>query len=79
MKVTVCYFAMLREKAGTSEEAVETTATTAQELFEELRVRHDFPCGSESLKVAVDQEMTDWSTPLQAGQTISFIPPVSGG
>jgi molybdopterin converting factor small subunit len=31
------------------------------------------------LKVAINGEFTDWSTPLADGDEVVFIPPVAGG
>jgi molybdopterin-guanine dinucleotide biosynthesis protein A len=78
-RLTVQYFALLREQAGRREEALESTARTPQELYQELRQRYPFTLGSEVLRVAVNSEFADWTTPLRAGDTVVFIPPVAGG
>lgn len=75
----VQYFALLREQAGTREEAVTTRAATPRELYAELARRHPFSLGPEHLKVAINDEFSDWSRPLTAGDTVVFIPPVAGG
>jgi molybdopterin converting factor subunit 1 len=78
-KITLQYFAVLREQAGCSEERVATTAATAAELYEEARVRHGFTLPLSMLRVAVNEEFRDWSSPLEAGDRVVFIPPVAGG
>lgn len=75
----VQYFAVLREQAGRSEELLDSTAATAAELYEELKHRHRFRLERTQLKVAVNSEFSDWQRPLEAGDTIVFIPPVAGG
>jgi molybdopterin-guanine dinucleotide biosynthesis protein A len=75
----VQYFALLREQAGTRDEAVTTSAATPRELFAELAARHSFTLAPEHLKVAVNAEFSDWSRPLNAGDQVVFIPPVAGG
>lgn len=75
----VQYFALLREQAGTRDEAVTTSAATPRELFAELSARHSFTLAPEHLKVAVNAEFSDWSRPLNAGDQVVFIPPVAGG
>ncbi len=49
------------------------------ELFAELSARHRFTLSADHLKVAVNAEFSDWSRPLNAGDTVVFIPPVAGG
>ncbi|HUA89560.1 MAG TPA: molybdopterin converting factor subunit 1 [Steroidobacteraceae bacterium] len=75
----VQYYALLREQAGRREEALESTATTAAELYAELRQRHPFTLPPQLLRVAINSEFADWSSPLREGDTVVFIPPVAGG
>ncbi len=77
--LTVQYYALLREQAGRREEALASTAGTPQELYQELRQRYPFTLASDSLRVAINSEFADWTTPLRAGDTVVFIPPVAGG
>ncbi|MGO8974353.1 MAG: molybdopterin converting factor subunit 1 [Steroidobacteraceae bacterium] len=77
--VRVQYFALLREQAGRSDEAVDTRARTPRELYEELRSRHPFTLGPDLLRVAVNSEFAAWEQPLRAGDTVIFLPPVAGG
>jgi molybdenum cofactor guanylyltransferase len=73
------YFAILREQAGRSEEIVDTTAATPEQLYEELRKRHRFRLAPSQLKVALNSDFSDWRAPLNHGDTVVFIPPVAGG
>ncbi|WP_157995163.1 NTP transferase domain-containing protein [Peristeroidobacter soli] len=75
----VQYYAILREQAGRSEETLDTTATTPAELYDELRRRHPFQLNAAQLKVALNNDFSDWQTPLRHGDTVVFIPPVAGG
>ena len=77
--VHVQYFAVLRERAGRSQETVATAAATAAELYDELAARHPFNLPRSMLRVAINDEFADWSRPLGAGDRIVFIPPVAGG
>ena len=77
--VHVQYFAVLRERAGLSQETVATAAATAADLYDELAARHPFGLPRSMLRVAVNDEFADWSRPLGAGDRIVFIPPVAGG
>jgi len=78
-RIEIQYFAVLRERAGVSRETVETAAATAAELYDELAGRHDFGLPRAMLRVAVNDEFTDWSRSLAAGDRVVFIPPVAGG
>jgi molybdopterin converting factor subunit 1 len=77
--ITVQYYALLREQAGRREEALVTAACTARELYAELAARYPFSLAPEVLRVAINAEFGDWSTPLADGDAVVFIPPVAGG
>ncbi|MET0496860.1 MAG: NTP transferase domain-containing protein [Steroidobacteraceae bacterium] len=79
VNLRVQYYALFREQAGRSEESVSTTARTPAALYAELQSRHPFKLAPEQLKVAINADFRDWSTPLTDGDTVVFIPPVAGG
>jgi molybdenum cofactor guanylyltransferase len=78
-RLSVRYFALLREQAGRSAEELETQASTPRELYEELRHRRGLTLAPEFLRVAVNDEFGDWRSPLADGDTVVFLPPVAGG
>ena len=77
--LTVRYFAAFRERAGIDEETVSLAADTARDVFELLKSRHgsEEPLGH--CKVAINDQMADWSSPVVDGDTILLFPPVAGG
>jgi Molybdopterin converting factor, small subunit len=77
--VRIQYFAVLREQAGCSEEQRQTAAATPAELYDEVRGAHGFTLPRTMLRVAVNDEFCEWSSPLQPGDRVVFIPPVAGG
>lgn len=79
MKITVQYFAQLREQRGCSEEEIQTEASTPEQLYLELQQRHDFQLDLKDLKVAKGDQFCDWDTPLHHTDLITFLPPVGGG
>jgi len=79
MQIRVQYYALLREEAGRSDEAVVTRAKDPRALFAELKARHPFSLPLAMLRVAVNDEFGDWSQPLADGDRVVFIPPVAGG
>ncbi len=78
-QLQVRYYALLREQAGRSAETVTSRARDARELFEELRAARGLTMRPEQLRVAVNEEFADWERPLEAGDTVVFLPPVAGG
>src|SRR5207253_10874736 len=78
-RLTVQYYALLREQAGRREEALVSGARTPRELYAELSRRYPFSLGPEALRVAINSEFSEWSTPLADGDAVVFIPPVAGG
>jgi len=78
-RIKVQYYALLREQAGRSDEAVITPANTPAELYDELKTRYPFTLAPSLLRVAVNAEFGDWTQPLADGDSVVFIPPVAGG
>jgi len=78
-RIRLRYYAVLRDQAGRAEETVETGATDAARLYEELAARYGFTLARDRLRVAVNADFVDWSRPLADGDEVVFIPPVAGG
>ncbi len=79
MQLKIHYYALMREKAGRSEETLDTSAGAPAALDGELVDRYGFTLVREQLKVAVNSEFSDWGRPLEPGDAVVFIPPVAGG
>lgn len=79
MRVTVQYFAALRDQRGISEEVLETSAGTCRDLYRELAERHQFRLKEQHVRAAINLEYVDLDTPLKEGDTVVWIPPVAGG
>lgn len=77
--INVRYFALFRENAGIDQESVASDAETAGDLFEELKSRHGSSEPLGHCKVAINDEMADWNSPLNDGDTVLLFPPVAGG
>ena len=77
--VHVQYFAVLREQAGRGSEAIQTVAADPEGLYEELRQLRGLSVPRSMLRVAVNEEFSDWQRPLEDGDRVVFIPPVAGG
>jgi sulfur-carrier protein len=85
MKITVLYFASLREAVGINREAIELPSgiTTIAELIEFLAQRSDKWRDalqlSKGVKCALNQEVVSADTLVVDGAEIAFFPPVTGG
>ena len=77
--ITVRYFAIFREHAGRDEESVTLDVETAGDVFEQLKGRHGSSEPLGHCKVAINDEMADWNTAVNDGDTVLLFPPVAGG
>ena len=78
-RLTIQYFAILREQRGFAEESLATAAATPAALYEELRARHAFTLPGDRIRAAVNDTFVPATTPLREGDRVVFIPPVAGG
>ncbi|MCB4454762.1 molybdopterin converting factor subunit 1 [Leisingera sp. McT4-56] len=79
----VLYFAWVRERIGLPRERVETNAATVADLVEELRAREERYAAAfadlSALRVALDQELSEFDAPLDGVREVAFFPPMTGG
>ncbi len=79
----VLYFAWVRERIGLPREQVETRAATVRELIADLRGREERYAAAfadlDALRVAVDQELTDFDADVTHAREVAFFPPMTGG
>ncbi|EYD72054.1 molybdopterin converting factor subunit 1 [Limimaricola hongkongensis] len=81
--IEIVYFAWVRERIGLPRERIETTAATVADLVEELRGREERYAAAFSdvsaLRVALDQELSEFEAPLSGVREVAFFPPMTGG
>ena len=81
--IDVLYFAWVRERIGLPRERVETEAATVADLVAELASREERYALAfadlAALRVAVDQEVSDFTAPLAGAREVAFFPPMTGG
>jgi molybdopterin synthase sulfur carrier subunit len=83
MKITLRYFASVRETIGTGSELLDTHATTVGALRDELLARGgphaEALARGKAVRLALNQTMADESAALTEGAEVGFFPPVTGG
>ena len=82
MKITVLYFAAVRDLTGCDEEPLELPAsvTTVSDLSAHLATVHEALSGRLSaVRFAVNEEFATSRHPLTDGDVVAIIPPVAGG
>ncbi len=76
--VTVLVFGPLRERVGTGE--IQVDGATVQEVWDEVVRRHPAAgVDAASVRAARNLNYCEWTTAVQSGDIIAFIPPVAGG
>ena len=83
MKVTIKYFASIREAIGQGSEVRDTAAATLAALRDELLAATPAHAASlargRSVRMALNQVMSDETALLSDGCEVAFFPPVTGG
>lgn len=83
MKVTVKYFAGIREAIGVASESMDTPASTLAGLRDQLIAQGGAYAESlargRAVRLALNQVMCDESATLTEGAEVAFFPPVTGG
>ncbi len=79
----IVYFAWVRERIGHPREQVDTGAATVADLVAELRARDPRYAAAFAdpavLRVALDQDLADFTAPLAGVREVAFFPPMTGG
>ena len=83
-RLTILYFAWLRERIGAAEERVPLPhgVATVADLIQWLRARspvHAAAFDTGTIRCAVNQAFAEPSTRLSPGDEVAFFPPVTGG
>jgi molybdopterin synthase sulfur carrier subunit len=81
--IQVLYFAWIRERIGKPGEELDSTAADVAGLVAELRLREPRYAAAfadlAALRVALDQDLSDFSAPLAGVREVAFFPPMTGG
>ena len=81
--VDIVYFAWVRERIGLARETLQTDAATVADLVAELCARDPRYAAAfadtSALRVALDQELSDFDAPLAGVREVAFFPLMTGG
>jgi molybdopterin synthase sulfur carrier subunit len=81
--VKILYFAWVRERIGLPSEELENRSGTVRDLIEDLRAREVRYAAAfadlSALRVAVDQQLTDFDASIEGASEVAFFPPMTGG
>ena len=79
MKIKILYFAELAELAGKSEETKHVIDSSLCALYTDLRKTYNFNQEFTQLQVAVNHQLSAHNTELRDGDSVAFLPPMTGG
>ena len=81
--IDVLYFAWIRERIGLPKERITTSAVTVADLVAELVAREDRYAAAfadtRAVRVALDQELAAFDSPIAGVREVAFFPPMTGG
>ena len=79
----ILYFAWVRELIGLPSGELENRSGTVHDLIGELRAREERYEAAfadlSALRVAVDQQLTDFDASVEGASEVAFFPPMTGG
>lgn len=82
-RITVRYFASIREAVGQGSEVLDTSAANLGALRDELLARGGAYASAlargRAVRMALDQVLSDEAAALRDGAEVAFFPPVTGG
>lgn len=79
MQIQILYFAQLADLAGKPEESRRIDDASPAALYAELKAAYHFPHEFSQLQVAINHQLSAHQTALKDGDSIAFLPPMTGG
>jgi len=81
IRLNVLFFGRLKDAIGHAQESIEmSSGSRIEDLFAHCVARYpDLAAHRKSVAVSRNREFAAWTTPLQPGDEVAFLPPVSGG
>jgi molybdopterin converting factor small subunit len=79
VQIQVTYYASLRDQRGTDRETLSVDSASLRDLYRALARQYRFAFAQEQIRPAVNDEFCPWDRPLDDGDRVVFVSPVSGG
>ena len=79
MQIQILYFAQLADHAGKTEESRDIDYSSPAQLYHDLKEAYHFPHEFTQLQVAINHQLSAHETALKDGDSIAFLPPMTGG
>ena len=86
MKINILFFAGIREMFGFKEKIIkiEESINSPEKLVKFLIEKEQgswikLLSSKDFIRVAINQEISEWSSPLKDGDELAFFPPITGG
>ncbi|MBV8515452.1 MAG: MoaD/ThiS family protein [Acidobacteria bacterium] len=81
IRLNVLFFGRLKDAIGHGQECVEIPPDSRiEDLFTHCVARYpELAAHRKAVAVSRNREFAAWTTPLQSGDEVAFLPPVSGG
>ena len=81
IRLTVLFFGRLKDAIGHGQESIEIPPDSRiEDLFAHCVARYPgLAAHRKAVAVSRNREFAAWTTPLQPGDEVAFLPPVSGG
>jgi molybdopterin synthase sulfur carrier subunit len=79
MQIQILYFAQLADMAGKTEESRTLEDASPSTLYAALKEAYQFPHDFTQLQVAINHQLSAHQTDLKDGDSIAFLPPMTGG
>ncbi|WP_427126313.1 molybdopterin converting factor subunit 1 [Priestia megaterium] len=76
--INILFFAAIREEAGVEQVTVDMQDITVKELKEYVQKTYKLSSLKQTMTAVNEEFVTDEET-IRTGDTVAFIPPVSGG
>lgn len=76
--ITVRFYSLI-PRPGIQEVPYDTDAPTARALLHELQSNRAIPLTTNIVKAARNDQFIEWDAPFQDGDTLTILPPFSGG
>lgn len=79
MQIQILYFAQLADLADKTQETRQVDDPSPAALYAELKEAYHFPHDYSQLQVAINHQLSAHATALKDGDSIAFLPPMTGG